>query len=85
MLEAAERVSFRPAPTLAQPSGRRLARALRANDQYGPIGVVDDSARDAAQQHVGQSAPSARAEDDGARVVFGFGARSRIAPDVPGA
>jgi hypothetical protein len=53
--------------------------------RYGPIGVVDDSARDAAQQHVGQSASSARAEDDGARVVFGFGARSRIAPDVPGA
>jgi hypothetical protein len=37
---------------LSKPSAACSAGALRADDQYGPIGVVDDSPRDAAQQHV---------------------------------
>jgi hypothetical protein len=37
---------------LSKPSGGCSAGVLRADDQYGPIGAVDDSARDAAQPHV---------------------------------
>jgi hypothetical protein len=75
---------FRRAPTAGQPSVAWSARAFRANDQYGLIGVVNDSARDAAQQHVRQPALPARADDDGASVVFGGEVKDR-APDVPGA
>jgi hypothetical protein len=49
---------------------------------YGPVGVVDDSARDAAEQHVRQPALPARADDDRASVVFGAEIEDR-APDVP--
>jgi len=44
--------------------------------------VVDDSARDAAQEHVRQPALPARADDDRASVVFGADVENR-APDVP--
>jgi hypothetical protein len=77
-----------PAGTGPPPAGtgaaerRRSARALCANDQYGPVGVVDNPARDAAEQHVRQPALPARADDDGASVVFGAEIEDR-APDVP--
>src|ERR1019366_10512874 len=81
-LQAVARVDLHRAPAPAPPGAACSARALRANDQYGPIGVVDDSARNAAQQHVRQPASSARADDDRASVVFGAEVEDR-APDVP--
>ncbi len=61
---------------------RRSARAFRADDQNGPIGVVNDPARDAAQQHTCQPALPARAKDDRASVVFGAEVEDRV-PDIP--
>ena len=76
------RPEYSPGADTSAAKRRRSARALCANDQYGPIGVVDDSPRDAAEQHVRQATLPARADDDGASVMFGAEIEDR-APDVP--